>query len=239
VAETAPTGGYPKWDYELYPRTLARDDFWGQVRRTINGRRISEREVVELVRHLRRVLELRTDDVLLDLGCGNGALSSRLFDQCDAYVGVDRSEYLIEVARENFARLPRYQFLHGDVVRFAAEVAAPERYSKAVCYAVIQFLPPDQVEELVRLLRARFTNLSLLLLGNVPDRGKADVFFHERDPGDELDRYESQIGRWWSPTEVTELANRCGWVASFVQMPERVFNTEYRFDAILRPAEAR
>src|SRR5579875_3735648 len=69
----------PKSDYDAYPRTLPRDDIWGQVRRTINGRRISEAEVQEIVAALRAALALACGDTLLDLACGNGALTARLF----------------------------------------------------------------------------------------------------------------------------------------------------------------
>ena len=48
-----PIDDYPKWDYQEYPKTLPRDDFWGQGRRTIMGRRINEKEVSLLVDHIR------------------------------------------------------------------------------------------------------------------------------------------------------------------------------------------
>jgi len=33
---------YPKFDYKEYPKTLDPDDVWGQVRRTVNGKPVSE-----------------------------------------------------------------------------------------------------------------------------------------------------------------------------------------------------
>ncbi len=132
---------YPKWDYQEYPKTLARDDFWGQSWRTIMGRRITEAEVAILVSHIRDTLRLRPEDVLLDLGCGNGALSARLFDSCAAYAGVDRSAYLIEIAKAYFEQPPEYVFFEGDVTGFAASVERPERYTKILCFAVVQYLP--------------------------------------------------------------------------------------------------
>ena len=36
---------FPKWDYKEYPKTLPPDDFWGQVRRTVMGKPISESEI--------------------------------------------------------------------------------------------------------------------------------------------------------------------------------------------------
>jgi len=70
------------WDYEEYPKTLPRDDFWGQVRRTIYGRRVTEEELAVIIAAVMNGLELAPDDNLLDLMCGNGALTARLFGSC-------------------------------------------------------------------------------------------------------------------------------------------------------------
>ena len=54
-------------------------------------------------------LSLAPTDVVLDLACGNGALSSYLFDKCAGLVGIDISPYLIEDRSEGFcpiAELP-------------------------------------------------------------------------------------------------------------------------------------
>ena len=47
-------------------------------------------------------LNIEADDNLLDLGCGNAALASRLFPLINKYVGLDFSRYLLKVAKDNF-----------------------------------------------------------------------------------------------------------------------------------------
>jgi cyclopropane fatty-acyl-phospholipid synthase-like methyltransferase len=232
------TGGvrsvdFPKWDYEEYPKTLPRDDFWGQCRRTIMGRRISEAEVAELTAHLRDVLELGPGDVLLDLGCGNGALSSRLFDACAAYTGVDLSAYLIEIAKEYFERPPAYVFFHGDVADFAESVERPESFTKILCFAALQYLPPATVDALMRAVSDRFPNARRFVLGNLPDRERAGRFFRDGHGKGDLDEHQSQVGRWWSTEEIGALAKSFGWDVATSRMREDFFNAGYRFDAIL------
>jgi hypothetical protein len=86
-------------DFKEYPKTLAPTDFWGQVKRTVNGQAVSEEQIQMILALIRRELQLDKDDRLLDLACGNGALSQYLFADCREFLGVDFSEVLIDVAR--------------------------------------------------------------------------------------------------------------------------------------------
>ncbi len=233
VSDDKPVADLPKWDYQEYPKTLPRDDFWGQGRRTIMGRRISEEEVGLLVDHIREQLRLEPSDVLLDIGCGNGALSARLFDDCAGYAGVDLSTYLIEVAQEFFERPPHYLFFNSDAAEFTELVDGPGRFTKGLCFAVLQYLPPEKVKAVLQILWDRFPNLHRVVLGNLPNREKAELFFKDGYNESDLQQHESQIGKWWSTEEIVRLASSFGWEVGFSQMSEDVFNAKYRFDAVL------
>ncbi len=230
----SPAGSAPDYEYNEYPKSLPPDDFWGQVRRTRYGKPISEDELRVIVDTIKKGLDLSSGDFLLDLACGNGALSNRLFGSCRAFVGVDASEYLIEVAKKNFEQLPDFRFLHRDAAEFAWEEPEPLRFTKAMCYAGFQYLNRETAERTLMGLSQRFENIGTLFLGNLPDKERAQVFFGpEADYRDKLSEPTSQIGVWWSERELNEFAAAAGWIASFRRMPEHVFNANYRFDAHL------
>jgi SAM-dependent methyltransferase len=170
---------YPKSDYKEYPQTLSRNDFWGQVRRTQYGQRISESEVHAMVVAIREGLRLRRHDIVLDLACGNGALSVRLFTDCSGWLGVDSSEYLIEIAQENFERLPEYKFLVGDVCDYVKSEADPERFTCGLCYGSFSYLAVPSGRDLLETLRDRFVRLNRLFVGNIPDKNRATSFYPE------------------------------------------------------------
>lgn len=221
-------------EYNEYPKTLAPDDFWGQVRRTRYGKPISEEDVGVIIATIIRGLELAPDDTLLDLACGNGALSSRLFSSCRAFLGVDASEYLIKVARDNFERLPEYSFKMEDVARYTWNEPGTARFTKALCYASFAYLDLETSARMLAGLRRRFVNVSSVFIGNVPDRERAHLFYKDRgDFVDEMDDHTSQIGIWWSQPEFSKFVASEGWSAQFRRMPEHVFNAIYRYDAVL------
>ena len=228
---------YPKSDYKEYPKTLARDDFWGQVRRTIYGRRVTEEELAVIVKTIEDGLRLSVDDALLDLACGNGALTARLFPSCRSVLGVDFSRYLIEIAKEYFERPPQYVFTEEEALTYARAEPEPHRFTKVMCYGSLPMLAVDTVENLLRELRSRFVNIERILIGNLPDKDRAHLFFgddfEERRPN--LSDPTSQIGVWWSQQDISELAAACGWRASFSQLPPHFWNAHYRYDAVLQP----
>jgi SAM-dependent methyltransferase len=234
-----PADRFPKSDYREYPKTLAPDDFWGQVRRTVNGKPVSDEQILMMVRAIRANLELGADDTLLDLACGNGALSRYFFDDCRQSLGVDHSEYLIEIAKANFERAPDHVFSCSDACAYVRAEPSPKRFTKALCYGSFSFFPAADADIVLATLRQRFTNLRRILLGNLPDKARAGNFYPPgKDYSNELDDHAAQIGIWRSSADLEALAARTGWRIKFLRMPPEFFGAHYRFDALLEPLEA-
>ncbi len=227
---------YPKSDYKEYPKTLPPDDLWGQVRRTVYGKPVSDEQIQMIGDSIRTGLALNGDDRLLELGCGNGALSHFLFDGCSEFVGVDFSDYLISVAQRKFQRAG-FSFVAGDALAYLDAEDRPERFSKALCYAMLSYLSDEQAQALLTSLFDRFTGITTVFLGNLPDRDRAHLFFHDgKDFGAELDDSASQIGKWRSPAQLAALAAQCGWRTRVELMPENFYQAHYRYNAVLERA---
>ena len=227
---------YPKSDYKEYPKTLDPDDVWGQVRRTVFGKPVSDEQIALIVDAIRSGLQLAKPACLLDLACGNGALSKYFFDECASFLGVDYSEYLISVAKRKFESLPDYTFSCSDVASYVQGERHPERFTHALCYGSFAFFPAEDAATALRILRQRFTNVQRLYIGNLPDRDLAASFFPSgKDYAADLDQHASQIGIWRSRQQMTELANETGWDIEFRSMPESFFAAHYRYDVVLTP----
>lgn len=226
---------YNKSDYKEYPKTLEPDDFWGQVRRTMYGKPISEEQILMIVDAIKKCLEFEKSDILLDIACGNGALSRYLFSSCSGFLGIDYSEYLIEVAKKNFEKLPDYQFQVREAMDYVASESNPEIYTKALCYGSFTYLPSDSAFTFLKLLAQRFKKIKKMYIGNLPDKDLAHKFYRDDvDYSDELSNPMSQIGIWRSRKEFECLAHESGWrVVSFHQMPKDFFSAHYRYDVIL------
>ena len=227
---------YPKSDYKEYPKTLDPDDLWGQVRRTVNGKRVSDAQIALIVAAIRHGLQFSRQDVVLDLACGNGALSSYFFEDCGSVHGVDYSPYLIEIATKRFQVPGKSTFKVDDAAHYVQNEPDPGRFTKALCYGSFAFFTEEDARQILRALLNRFVNVSRLFIGNLPDRDRAHLFY---PPGteytSELKNHAAQIGIWRSQAEFSTLAAGEGWEFTSTVMPPEYYAAHYRFDALLRP----
>jgi SAM-dependent methyltransferase len=227
---------FPKSDYKEYPKTLAADDFWGQVRRTVHGKPVSEEQIQAIVQAIVRHLDPQPADTLLDMACGNGALSRYLFDYCAGLLGVDYSEYLIGVAKANFERKPRFEFTCSDAATYIASEPDPRRFTKVLCYGSFSYFPQRDASLVLQGLRERFCSVQRVYLGNLPDKDRAANFYPAgKDYARELSDHAAQVGVWRSQEEFATLAASAGWRCQFVQMPPGFFGAHYRYDVLLEP----
>lgn len=227
------------YPYKDQPKTCAPDDFWGQVKRTVNGKPVGEDQIQMIVDAILNGLQIDTDDTVLDLCCGNGALSDRIFARCREGLGVDFSESLIAVAEKHFRAEPKRVYRLEDIELFLQLSDDTARFTKALCYGAFQYLAAPKAENVLVLLRRRFPNVQRFFVGNLPDKKKIDVFFGDRvrPPGVEDDA-GAPIGIWREETEFAALARACGWKAEFRRMPDNFYAAGYRYDAVLTRSAA-
>ncbi|MFC1778223.1 class I SAM-dependent methyltransferase [Pseudomonadota bacterium] len=179
-------------------------------------------------------LALLPDDVLLELACGNGSLINLLFNSCKGYLGVDISEHLISVAKKNFEISPDYEFSAQEALEYVRQEQKPQKYTKMLCYAGFQYFPDSDVVEILSSIRVRFSNIQTIFIGSLPDKDRAEEFYHSRRPSaEELSDCFTAIGIWRSRVEFQELAFKAGWKVKFSTMPTEYFSSYYRYDALL------
>jgi SAM-dependent methyltransferase len=224
----------PHYLHLEHPKTKAPDDFWGQVSRTVNGEPVAEEDINLIVTTIRSRLGFTLSDIVLDIGCGNGALSRFFFKDISELHGVDFSSYLIRIAKDNFERMPEFSFTEADAVSYVESESNPKRYTKALCYGVFAYFTEHDAEVVLRELAQRFVNVSTLYIGNLPDRDLAHLFYkNDVDYTALLDDPLAAIGIWRSKIQMSELAQKCGWSAEFSVMPEAFYSSHYRYDVKL------
>ena len=221
-----------EYDRLIHPTTCAPDDFLGQVRRTIHGKPVSQEQIDAILHAIRLNLRLEPCDTLLDIGCGNGALASYLFDSIYEYLGIDLSPCLIDIARKHFEHPPHFHFLQQSAESYVRAENHPERFTKSLCYGAFAYFSPDEARMTLTTLYTRFSSLNTFFVGNLPDAEKAEAFFANRDilP---LNDCTTAIGKWYTQTEFIKLASLCGWDAICTTMPDGFYGAHYRFDATL------
>jgi SAM-dependent methyltransferase len=220
--------------YKEFPATCRRDDLWGQVKRTINGEAVSQDQIDILVNHVISTLNLQRTDVLLDLCCGNGALSDLLFDRCSRGVGVDFSEFLVEIAKEKFERIGSRDYHLADVVTFVQVTPDAATFDKILCSSGLQYLTDGEVETLFLAMNKRFTKVDRALFANLPDLSRFHEFCRPESYREGLESdLDTAIGIWRHSQDLLAMANAAGWSAKIGRMSKTYYASYYRYDLLL------
>jgi len=223
-----------RYFYRHHPQNCAEDDFWSQVKHTVGGKPIAEEQVALLVSAVKSGLNLTRQDRLLDLCCGNGALTTRLFELCDGGLGVDISEFLIGVAKKYFGTRKQDQFKIGDMVEFVETAHDAADYTKMLCHGGFQYLTPAAAPNFLETLRLRFVKLERVFLGNLPDKARIHDFvspqYYKQGMEDDCG---TPFGIWRTESEFAQLAKDAGWAIEIRRMPPEYYSAHYRYDAVL------
>lgn len=223
--------------FKHHPETCDPDDVWGQVKRTVKGKPVSSDQIALIVSAISSGLVLQGCDRLLDLCCGNGALTTELFGLCNGGLGVDYSGFLIEVAQRLFLRRSTEAYLMADALDYLATETRPQDCTKVLCYGAFPYFDPSVAEQMLRLLHTRFLQATHVFLGQLPDKSRMRAYYTDREPAPgEADDPGGLMGIWRTPQELEALAGRAGWHVECRRMPTDFYATHYRYDAVLTRA---
>ncbi len=156
------------------------DDVCQQVGRTFKKVSYSQLQIETLTATLIALLEPGPDQTLLDLGCGNGLVTSRLASQFSHVTAIDFSEPLIDTARRRFAA--------ANIEYRLADVTDPSiythQYDCALMSGALQHIRPSQADRMFHALATAVKPEGRVVLGDVPDRERRWCFY--RGPGGRL-----------------------------------------------------
>jgi hypothetical protein len=216
-------------------------DLLYQVGATVGGKPILKEQFEALLQDCRSALELRENDMLLDLCVGNGVITFELARQVECAVGIDFSQPYIENARKHKVRPNLHYFVHDivDPENCGALKGFPPT-SRTLCYAALAYLSPAQVERMIHYVSVHGTQDVRIFIGSVLDRARIWSFFNtwQRKLSYvvrvRLLRCDFGLGRWWARSELVKVAARHGFSCAFREQSSVLHTAHYRFDVLLQ-----
>jgi cyclopropane fatty-acyl-phospholipid synthase-like methyltransferase len=223
-------------EYWNRPTLLEEPDPVRQVGKTVGGVAVADADIDAMACQVISILDIATDDRVLDLCCGNGLITWRCSAHCRTIVAVDFSRTLLATARNNFWR-SNIEYVHADVRRLPAAVAG-QPFSKAYMYEALQHFTSEDVEALLGALQHSHAGGAPLFLASIPDAAQLWSFYDTPARREEYRRRSAEgteaIGRWWTRAEIVQLGEHCGYGVTVMSSTIRHV-AHYRFDALLTP----
>ena len=204
-------------------------DFFRQVGKTFLGEPVPPSHLERIVDDLQAQLELDNDLRVLDLGCGNGLVTSRVAPRVRRIVGVDYAERLVHVARRHHGG-PNVSYAHADVLSWSSD----ERFDAAYLYEVVQHIAPADLPRLASVLSAHLVNGARALLCGVPDRERRWDYYdtpEKRSYAEAMDEAGTpHMGHWYTARELAAPFEAVGFRPTILPQDPSMHTAHYRFN---------
>ena len=220
-----------EFDYLERPKQFSENDFWRQVRRTINGEPVSEEQIAMIENQIIKLLQLSKNDNLLDIGCGNGALTTRLKKYVHASKGIDQSDYLIDIATKYFKN--ENEVYEKASLKDFISVENAFGFNKCLLYGVSSFLNDETLQNLIYWFFNQKGTNNCLFIGNIRDKSLSKHFYSDVVSEDELDDTGSSMGKWRSKAWFEEISHNASLKLTITKMPASFYAHKYYFDVVL------
>ena len=216
-----------KYDYEERAENLEKDDYWGQVRRTINGKPVGKDQIDLIYNQIKNGLQMEKGDDLIDIGCGNGVLTNMFKDDVNSIFGVDRSKFLISVAEKVF-QSQNIKYALGEVPSVLKEINYSVGYNKVLMYGVFSFFNDTTSRDFFKW--ATDNNIKRIFIGNVRDKSLAEKFYKRPVKEGELNDFKSSMGIWRDKEYFVKVSSEFDWNVGFSKMPKEFYAPPFSYN---------
>ena len=215
------------------------EDLYFQVGKTFNKKPISKEIFDRVTENIIDILALNSNDVLVELCCGNGLCTYEFRDKVKQIIAVDFAPHLIEAAKE-FKSAPNIEYRLGSVFDFLEEfttnwTSIPSKYlmNDSLAY----FTPMDLENILTHIINISGNNFTFLIRGVPNDLLKWNFYCTDEWKARYLenvkkgDTTNDGLGRWWTPAEIEQSCTSLNLKCEIHDQPVEISN--FRMDIII------
>lgn len=202
-----------------------------QVARTKLGEPISEENWRLSCEYIIQQIQPNSNNVVLDLCCGNGLLTACLIDQVDAVVAVDFSQKLLD----NFiVRSDRIKVLNRDILTYDF---GKGKFDRILLYYAAQHFSESSMVQILRKAHRALKNGGIFLVGDIPDVSRKWSFYSSMEYRgfyfSNLERNQYPVGTWFDTQFFQYAGEYLGYKHVDIQdQPNFMLNSNHRFDVI-------
>jgi len=228
-----------------------------QVLRTCKGQPITDLQFNNIVRDIQDKLQLKKNHKVLDLCCGNGAISDILAKQVYHMVAMDVSNDMLDALKND---IPNIKKECRDVKDF---FFTDDSVDRIILYAALQYFTLHETEILLKKMNKWLRKGGYIVLGDIPDimlwrkfsatpeqwplelekefsaNPEQWAFFDNSEwrayysQGLEDDNI-NRIGTWFDREWLQEIAHSTGFeYCNIINQDKSLPYSHYRFDAVL------
>lgn len=209
------------------------DDLLKQVGKTFLGETINQEVFDKIICSIQESLQISKYDEIIDLGCANGLITSKISKYCKNIFAYDLSDDLIKVAKQ-YNKKENILYFHRNILDINFTLL---KFNKIYMYEVLQHIEYGQFRHLLHEL---FQNVSefKFLIGSIPDAEKLFEFYNTKERkkyyfNEVLEKNKFHIGTWWYKEHILMICEELGLKATIIDQDEKLHTAHYRFDVLI------
>ena len=210
---------------------LFKDSLYKQVGKTVNGIPVESGQLDIISNNIIDKLALKSDDILIDLCCGNGLITKSLAENVKKVIGIDFSKDLIKVAKVT-NNAENISYISKDVLALNHEFFL--QGSKLFMLEALQHFSIDMFRQLLAILSA--SSGVKFFIGSVPDKDRLWDYYDTEEKKLFYQRCEDEnnphMGYWWMKSDLESLAVENGFKVTFLRQNSQLYTSYYRFDCL-------
>lgn len=188
-------------------------------------------------------LKIEKSDIILDVCCGNGLITSIVAGHCNEIYGVDFSNILIEVAKkENNGR--NICYYSSDALDIN-DIFRDNFFDKSYCYFSFQYFDYVRGEQLIDIM-ARLTKPGgWILIDDIPDIRRRwyyydtilnKIFFVMERIRRIVRGHDGQdsLGWWWHPGSIIKICEKLNLKCDILEQDKNLPYSYYRFGVLIK-----
>jgi cyclopropane fatty-acyl-phospholipid synthase-like methyltransferase len=217
------------WEkYWNFNEMILRDGIHQKIGRTINGIPISNEDWESVLNDLTQHLQLKKDDVVLDIASGSGAIALPFSEKVKSITAIDISKKLLDSieSRDNLIKI------NADIRNYEFE---ENSFSKIIFYFAVQHFTEQETVCLFSKIHKWLKPSGICFIGDIPDIDRKFNFFNSSDREkiyfQAIASGNPIIGTWFKKDFLLKLSNWSGFKCSkIIYQPTQYINSHYRFD---------
>jgi cyclopropane fatty-acyl-phospholipid synthase-like methyltransferase len=214
------------------------NDLLFQVGKTVKGLVISEDQFQKDIDEIRENLNLNSNDVLLDLCCGNGVITLKLSRDVKSVFGIDFSEAFIENAKK-YSSSENTTYISLDIldINTFKEFLNNNMINKVLMNDCLAYFNPKTLNEIIKTLSEYDLDI---LITSILDRERKSNFYntYKRKWDYAMDVFfqnkKSGIGYWWNASQIIKIGRKHGFESYKFYHHIENHTAHYRFNIKLQ-----
>lgn len=218
------------------------NDLLYQVGKTVAGEVIKKKQFNILIDEICMLLNLKNEDNVLDLCCGNGIITYELAKKVNHITGVDFSETFIENAKKHKSNF-NINFLLYDVKKLNEIIPQLKtvEFNKIIIYDALAYFNADEINKLLKTILELFGNRNFtILFASILDKNKRwnffNTFFRKINYfiNIKLFRNNKGLGKWWTEKEILAICKANKLYCKIYDQNKLLYTSHYRINAVIK-----